>query len=75
MGIIDFVDHDDDIAGMKEAVVVSRSQDTINAIHKIVVFCKFVVNYGCTRFATLIRISCVAAIRPLVCVQSLYEFE
>jgi len=29
------VDHDDDVAGMKEAVMVSHNQDTISAIHKI----------------------------------------
>ncbi len=65
MGIIDFVDHD--VVGMKEVVMVSHNQDTINAIHKIVGLSKFVVNYGCTRFATRIRISRVAAIWPLVC--------
>ena len=75
-GIAECVDHDDDVAGMKEAVMVSHNQDTISAIHKIVVvFCKFFVSYGCMRFATLIRISRVAAIRPLLCVKSLYEFE
>ena len=48
---------------MKEAVMVSHNQDAISGIHKIVGFCKFFVSYGCPRFATLIRISCVAAIR------------
>ena len=75
-GITDCVDHDDDVAGMKEAAMVNHNQDTISAIHKIVVvFCKFLVSYGCMRFTTLIRISHVAAIRPLLCVKSLYEFE
>ena len=36
-GIAECVDHDDDVAGMKEAVMVSHNQDTISAIHKIVV--------------------------------------
>ena len=77
MGIAERVDHDDvyDVAGMKEAVVASHNQDTISAVHIIEGLCKFFVSHGCMRFATLIRISCVAAIRPLVCVQSLYEFK
>ena len=76
-GITEFVDHDDvyDAAGMKEAVVAGHNQDTISAVHKIERLCKFFVSHGCMRFATLIRISSVAAIRPLVCVQSLHEFE
>ena len=44
-GITDCVDHDDDVAGMKEAAMVNHNQDTISAIHKIVVvFCKFFVS-------------------------------
>ena len=76
-GITGCVDHDDvyDVAGMKEAVVASHIQDTISAVHKIERLFKFFVSLGCMRFATLIRISSVAAIRPLVCVQSLYEFK
>ena len=60
---------------MKEAVMVSHNQDMISAIPKIGGLSKFFVSYGCMRFATLIRISCVAAIRLLVCVKSLCEFE
>ena len=75
VGIAEFVDHDDGVAGMKEAVVVSHNQDTISAIHKTVGLSNFFVIHGCMRFATLIRISRVAAIRPLLCVKSLYEFE
>ena len=66
-GITECVDHDDGVAGMKEAVVVSHNQDTISAIHKIVGLSNFFVSHGCMCFATLIRISRVAAIRPLVC--------
>ena len=75
--ILECVDHDDvyDVAGMKEAVVASHNQGTISAVHKIERLFKFFVSHGCMRFATLIRISSVAAICPLVCVQSLYEFE
>ena len=74
-GIAECVDHDDGVAGMKEAVMVSHNQDMISAIPKIGGLSKFFVSYGCMRFATLIRISRVAAIRPLLCVKSLYEFE
>ena len=74
-GITECVDHDDDVAGMKEVVVTSHIQDTISAVHKIERLFKFFVSHGCMRFATLIRISSVAAIRPLLCVKSLYEFE
>ena len=35
-GILESVDHD--VVGMKEVVMVSHNQDTINAIHKIVGF-------------------------------------
>ena len=76
--ISEYVDHDDmyDAAGMKEAVVASHNQDTISAVHKkIERLFKFFVSHGCMRFATLIRILSVAAIRPVLCVQSLYEFE
>ena len=68
--ISEYVDHDDmyDAAGMKEAVVASHNQDTISAVHKIERLFKFFVSLGCMRFATLIRISSVAAIRPLLCV-------
>ena len=65
MGIIDSVDHD--VVAMKEVVMVSHNQDTISAIHKIVGLSNFFVSHGCMRFATLIRISRVAAIWPLVC--------
>ena len=57
-----------EVAGMKEAVVASHNQDTISAVHKIERLFKFFVSHGCMRFATLIRISSVAAIRPLLCV-------
>ena len=71
-GITECVDHDDGVAGMKEAVVVSHNQHTSSAIHKIVGLSNFFVIHGYMRFATLIRILTVAAIRPLLCVQSLY---
>ena len=65
-GITEFVDHGDGAAGIGMNVV-SHNQDTISAIHKTVGLSNFFVIHGCMRFATLIRISRAAAIRPLVC--------